>query len=90
MVTGTSDLGRDMMRFFICPSNFTKAHHDELWISHLEDVEIWLQEGEAQDALRDLRTPVRNINSLTFQQKQSKSIGQDATLLRANEVINPI
>jgi len=68
------------------PSDFTKAHHDELWISHLEDVEIQLQEGEAQDALWDLRTTVRNINSLTFQ-KQVKIRGQDANT-RANEVIN--
>ena len=68
------------------PSNFTKAHHDELWISHLEDVEIQLQEGEAQDALWDLRMTVRNINSLTFQ-KQVKICGQDANT-RANEVIN--
>lgn len=68
------------------PSDFTKAQRDEFQISHLEDVEIQLREGEAQDALRDLRTTVRNINTLTFQ-KQVEVRGQDANT-RANGAID--
>ena len=68
------------------PSDFTKARRDELRIAHLEDIEIRLREGEAQDALRDLRMTVRNINTLTFQ-KQVEVRGQDANT-RSNEVIN--
>src|SRR5712672_4841863 len=68
------------------PSDLTKAHRNEFQISHLEDVEIRLWEGEAQDALRDLRMTVRNINTLTFQ-KRVEVRGQDAHT-RANGVIN--
>lgn len=68
------------------PSDLTKAQRNEFQISHLEDVEIRLREGEAQDALRDLRMTVRNINTLTFQ-KRVEVRGQDAHT-RANGVIN--
>jgi len=74
-------------REILClPSNFTKEQCDELQITHLEVVEIQLQDGEAQDTLWDLRMTVRNINTLTFQ-KQVEAHGQEANT-RAYEAIN--
>lgn len=68
------------------PSDFNESRRDQLKISHLVDVEMRLREGEAQDALRDLRMTVRNINTLTFQ-KQTEIRGQEANL-RSNDAIN--
>jgi hypothetical protein len=68
------------------PSDFNECQRDQLKISHLIDVETKLREGEAQDALRDLRMTVRNINTLTFQ-KQTEVRGQEANL-RSNDAIN--
>jgi hypothetical protein len=68
------------------PSDFSESQRDQFKLSHLVDVEMKLREGEAQDALRDLRMTVRNINTLTFQ-KQTEVRGQEANL-RSNDAIN--
>jgi hypothetical protein len=68
------------------PSDFNETQRDQLKIVHLVDVEMKLREGEAQDALCDLRMTVRNINTLTFQ-KQTEVRGQEMNL-RSNAVIN--
>jgi hypothetical protein len=68
------------------PSDFNETQRDQLKIVPLVDVEMRLREGEAQDALRDLRMTVRHINTLTFQ-KQTEVRGQEANL-RSNDVIN--
>ena len=78
---------RDIHEEMLClPSDFNDSRRTELKINHLEEVEMRLREGQAQDALRDLRITVRNLNTLTFQ-KQTEIRGQEANT-RANDVIN--
>lgn len=68
------------------PSDFNETERDQFKIVHLVDVEMKLREGEAQDALHDLRTTVRGINTLMFQ-KQTEAHGQEMNL-RSNDAIN--
>jgi hypothetical protein len=68
------------------PSDFGKRKRDELQLNHLVDVEMSLREGEAHDALRDLRATVRHLNALTFH-KQTDVRGQRENL-KSMDTIN--
>jgi hypothetical protein len=68
------------------PSDFDNRRRDELQLNHLVDVEMKLREGEAHDALRDLRATVRHINALTFH-KQTDDRGRRDNL-KSMDTIN--
>jgi len=70
------------------PSDFDDAARRTLKLEHLVDVEMSLREGEAHDAIRDLRATVRHINALTFK-KQTEMRGQKDSL-RSMDAINDL
>jgi hypothetical protein len=82
------DFCRIEAEILFLPSEFNKETRDKLELGHLVDVETRLREGEAHDALRDLRITVRHINALTFN-KQTTVRGQKHNL-RAMDAINDL
>jgi hypothetical protein len=52
------------------PSDFSSANaRSRLGIDHLARIEMQLWEGEAYDALRDVRIAVKHINGLTYRKR---------------------
>jgi hypothetical protein len=71
------------------PSDFPDAdRRKRLQIDHLAPIEMQLREGEAYDALRDLRIAVKHINGLTY--KKQTSIRNTGLNTRAKTIIDDV
>ena len=71
------------------PSDFPDAEHRRrLNIDHLATIETQLREGEAYDALRDVRMAVKHINGLTY--KKQTSVRDAGPNTRAKTIIDDV
>jgi hypothetical protein len=65
------EIGEPEMEILFLPSDFPLAVRESLGFHHLGEVEMLLREGEAYDALRDLRSAVKHINGLSYEKRSS-------------------
>jgi hypothetical protein len=71
------------------PSDFPDAKlRHQFNMDHLASIEIQLREGEAYDAIRDVRLAVKHINGLTYQKQMG--IRHSGPNTRAKEMIDDV
>jgi hypothetical protein len=71
------------------PSDFPNSEvRRDLGLDQLEVIEMKLREGEAYDALRDLRTAVKHVNGLTY--KKQTNVRHAGPNTRAKEMIDDV
>ncbi|TDL14299.1 hypothetical protein BD410DRAFT_734297, partial [Rickenella mellea] len=67
------------------PSDFSAVQHTELGLTHLVLVEQSLRQGEANDALRDLRAAIKH--SVVLRQQKRKNVHDQRPNTRAQQII---